>query len=88
MKKILYLAVAALLFASCNDFLATENLTQKNSENFPVNETDATQMITAIYATMNIAIQKGVNKTYFYIAQVASDDCYGGGGENDKKIYF
>jgi len=84
MKKILYLAVAALLFASCNDFLATENLTQKNSENFPVNETDATQMITAIYATMNIAIQKGVNKTYFYIAQVASDDCYGGGGENDK----
>jgi hypothetical protein len=49
-----------------------------------VNEADATQMITAIYATMNIAIQKGVNKTYFYVAQLASDDCYGGGGENDK----
>ena len=84
MKKLIYLVVAALMFASCDDFLATENLTQKNSKNFPVNETDATQMITAIYATMNIAVQKGVNKTYFYIAQVASDDCYGGGGENDK----
>lgn len=84
MKKLIYLLVVAFLFSSCDNFLTTENLTQKNSSNFPLNETDATQMITAIYATMNIAVQKGVNKTYFYVAQLASDDCYGGGGENDK----
>lgn len=83
MKRIVYLLASVLLFAGCSDFLETENLTKKNSDNFPVNETDANQMLTGIYSTLNRAVNN-CNETYFFVAQVASDDCYGGGGENDK----
>ena len=30
---------------SCDDFLDTDNLTMKDTSNFPVNETDAFQMV-------------------------------------------
>ena len=39
MRKIYYIVIS-LFFTSCSDFLDTENLTQKDSSNFPVSETD------------------------------------------------
>ena len=42
-KNILYLIAASLclvFLAGCDDFLDTQNLTKKDTSNFPVNETD------------------------------------------------
>lgn len=83
MKKLIYLFSLALLFSSCEDFLDTENLTKKNTSNFPETVDDAEQMLTAIYNTLNTA-SANPQDTYFYAASLASDDQFGGGGENDK----
>ena len=54
MKKNLKYIIASLfcvmLFAACDDFLDTDNLTMKDTSNFPVNETDAYQMVNGIYS--------------------------------------
>ena len=54
-KNILYLIAAAclLILGGCDDFLDTANLTKKDNANFPVNETDAIQMVNGIYVMMN-----------------------------------
>jgi hypothetical protein len=83
MKKILFMAVIALICVSCEDFLDTDNLTKKDTTNFPKLATDAEQMITGVYSTLSSAISN-VPSHYFYISELASDERLGGGGENDK----
>jgi hypothetical protein len=84
MKKIV-LYVFAIVFAGtgCESFLDTESYTKKNSNNFPLNEDDAEQLLTGVYTTLSKAQESPAN-TYFFAAEIASDDRYGGGGENDK----
>ncbi len=84
MKKILYLtAAAALMLTSCEDFLDTESYTQKNTDNFPANAEDVKTAVVGIYNTLNLAVADP-QCTYFYAAELASDDRFGGGGDNDK----
>ncbi|MDR1937642.1 MAG: RagB/SusD family nutrient uptake outer membrane protein [Tannerellaceae bacterium] len=83
MKKIIWMAATALLCVSCEDFLDTENYTKKDTTNFPLTATDADQMVTGIYATLSMAVSDP-HTTYFYAAELASDERFGGGGENDK----
>ena len=83
MKKIIYLVITVLLCTSCESFLDTESYTKKNSENFPVNEEDASQLLTAVYATLSKG-QESPGNAWFFVTELASDDRYGGGGENDK----
>ena len=84
MKKLLYILTAsALLFTSCEDFLDTKNLTKKDTSNYPETVGDAEQMLTAIYSNLNYAAGSP-QTSYFYAAELASDDRFGGGGENDK----
>lgn len=83
MQKICLLIFAALLCVSCEDFLDTQNVTKKDTSNFPLSATDADNMITGVYATLSRAISDPQN-TYFYAAELASDERFGGGGENDK----
>ena len=85
MKKVLYIAVTALMFTSCESFLDTESYTKKTTANFPVTEKDAIQMVTGVYATLNKSIANCQN-TYFYLSELAADDRFGGGGENDKDM--
>lgn len=85
MKKILLFTATILTFSACEDFLDTESYTKKNTENYPTTEKDALEMVTGVYATMNNAMQN-VQNTYFYAAELASDDRFGGGGENDKDM--
>ncbi|HNP90641.1 RagB/SusD family nutrient uptake outer membrane protein [Macellibacteroides fermentans] len=85
MKKVLYIAVSALLFTSCESFLDTESYTKKTTGNYPVTEKDAIQLVTGVYATLNKPIANCQN-TYFYLSELASDDRFGGGGENDKDM--
>lgn len=85
MKKVLYIAASALLFTSCESFLDTESYTKKTTANYPVTEKDAIQMVTGVYATLNKSIANCQN-TYFYLSELAADDRFGGGGENDKDM--
>jgi len=85
MKNLLYIVVALMLFSSCEDFLDTENYTKKTTSNFPKTLADAEQMIGGIYATQ-ILTASSVEQTNYYVSELASDDRFGGGGENDKKM--
>lgn len=88
MKKIIYIATViclTLLFQGCEDFLDTQSYTKQNTSNFPMSVDDAKKQLTGIYSTLSSAI-KNVADTHFYMAELASDDRFGGGGENDKDM--
>ena len=74
--------MAMMLFAGCEAFLDTESYTDRNTSNFPGNETDALQLVTGIYNTLNSGIYSP-DGTYWMTAMAASDECYGGGGQDD-----
>ncbi len=89
MKNILkYAAIAALAlsFASCESFLDTTNYWSKDSSNFPVNATDAEQMLAGIYNNLNVSIGNNVHTNHFLWSMAASDDALGGGGANDQTM--
>jgi hypothetical protein len=84
-KNILYLIAASLcvmFLAGCDDFLDTQNLTKKDTSNFPVNETDAFQMVNGIYSVMNRNLADP-EEDPFFIFDIASDDRLGGGSQSN-----
>ena len=83
MMKLAALAALAFSFASCESFLDTTNYWSKDSSNFPVNATDAEQMLAGIYNNLNSAIGGDVHLDHFLWSIAASDDALGGGGQND-----
>src|SRR5690606_7414158 len=70
---------------SCEKILDSQSYDKKNTSNFPATVTDANQMLTGIYSTLSQAISNPQH-THFYMAELASDDRFGGGGENDKDM--
>ena len=80
------LAALALSFASCESFLDTTNYWSKDSSNFPVNATDAEQMLAGIYNNLNVSIGNNVHVNHFLWSVAASDDALGGGGANDQTM--
>lgn len=74
--KILAMSAAALTFTGCNDFLDSENLTQKTTENFPETEKDADEMLTSIYG--NLLFEDPEQSSQIFVAQLAGDECLGG----------
>lgn len=88
MKKIYMLGLAAaLMFSSCEDFLDSENYTGKDSGNYPKTEEDVAQMVSSVYKATFYQQWQGDygnnSEKYFAAANLASDEMYGGGGEND-----
>ena len=84
-KNIFYLIAASLcvmFLAGCDDFLDTQNLTKKDTSNFPVNETDAFQMVNGIYSVMNRNLADP-EEDPFFIFDIASDDRLGGGSQSN-----
>ena len=84
-KNILYLIAATLcvmFLAGCDDFLDTQNLTKKDTSNFPINETDAIQMVNGIYTVMNLNLGDP-EEDPFFIFDIASDDRLGGGSQSN-----
>ena len=84
-KKIKYIIASlfcVMLFAACDDFLDTDNLTMKDTSNFPLNETDAYQMVNGIYAVMNRNLA-APEEDPFFIFDIASDDRLGGGSQSN-----
>src|SRR5690606_13174949 len=86
MKRLILLFVSTVALAGCENFLDVESYDKKNTGNFPLNATDAEQMITGIYSTFANAIADAAH-THFYMAELASDDRFGGGGENDRDMH-
>jgi len=72
----------SVALVSCDDFLDTENLTMKDTSNFPVNETDAYQMVNGIYSVMNRNLADP-EEDPFFIFDIASDDRLGGGSQSN-----
>ncbi len=88
MKKIIYIVIAVcftFLFQGCEDFLDTQSYTKQNTSNFPMSIDDAKKQLTGIYSTLSTAVTNAAD-THFYMAELASDDRFGGGGENDKDM--
>ena len=88
MKKLIYTVFAlflVIIFTSCENFLDTENYTKQNTGNFPKSLDDAKKSLTGIYSTFSLAISNP-HETHFYMSELASDDRFGGGGENDKDM--
>ncbi len=84
MKKIFIYCLSALcvILAGCDDFLDTESLTMKDTSNFPINETDAVQMVNGIYSVMNRNLADP-EEDPFFIFDIASDDRLGGGSQSN-----
>ena len=83
MKKIIYFIVALVITTSCEDFLDTKNLTKQDTSNWPMTVSDAQQALTGIYSALSMSSSAPI-ATAFYAAEIAGDDRFGGGGENDK----
>ena len=84
MKKIFLLtaAIATLGLASC-DIDNVENISGLSTENFPVMEEDGVAVLAGVYENLN-ATHANPQCSYLYMACLASDDQFGGGGTNDK----
>lgn len=78
MKKYIYVIIIALTAISCDDFLDTEDLTNKNSQNFPKTANDCNQSLAAAYYPMSQWIFNAA-----YIGALASDEGFGAGAAND-----
>lgn len=83
MNKI-YTAVLGILVAlsltACEDFLDTTNKTKKDTSNYPTTPADAEQLLTGVYSIL------GRNEPLtnpFFISELMSDDCFGGGDMAD-----
>lgn len=85
MKKIFILAAAAMLaFTSCEDFLDSQDYTGKNSTNFPSTNEDVDKMVAAVYKSCFYGPFQGNNlEQYFSVANIMSDDMFGGAGLGD-----
>jgi len=89
MKKIVYLLAIVLMIpvlSGCEDFLDVKSYTTKDESSFPKTEKDADQLLVGVYASLNVSHAQGIN-TYLLISELAGDDRFGGGGENDKSFH-
>ncbi len=85
MKKIfLYAFSLCLLVTSCDSFLDTENLTKKDSSNFPKTEADIQSALTSIYDELRHATDDEEGQQFYISAELLSDDRFGGGGPDDR----
>ncbi|MCD8289843.1 MAG: RagB/SusD family nutrient uptake outer membrane protein [Prevotella sp.] len=86
MKNKLFIFAAVLLtlgFTACS--LDVDDVTEMSTDNFPTTTDDADATLAAIYYGLN-AVNAYPQESYLYMALLASDDEYGGGGTNDKAM--
>ena len=82
MKRILLVILASIALVGCEKFLDTQSYTSSNTTNFPSNEEEAIKLVTGVYASLNDGIED-IRSTYIFLAELASDDAFGGGGPDD-----
>ena len=72
----------AFSFASC-DIDDVQNVGELSTGNFPVSQEDGEAVLAGIYQNLNL-VNTNPQESFLYFAQLAGDDCLGGGGSNDK----
>lgn len=83
MKKIFCGLTAALMLTGCSEsFLDTDNLTSKDSSNFPANVNDAEEILAGLYRPVMGDCDAPQNNVMF-IAELMSDERLGGAGKDD-----
>lgn len=70
----------------CDDFLDTENLTQKTSDNYPKTLAEAKEVIAGVYNNVCAVNIDPSSSSFYVVAELASDDRLGGGGVNDRHM--
>lgn len=75
-----------LTMTSCEDFLDTEDLTRKDSSNFPKTEADAQSALAAIYDELREMTPGEDGQSFFMTSELLSDDRFGGGGPDDRRM--
>lgn len=91
MKKTIFLIIIIIIIAlvSCQDsFLDTKPLTSKTNSNYYQTPSDMDMALTAIYTELVKVPDDGwvVVNYPFAIAELMSDDRFGGGGDNDRNV--
>lgn len=86
-SHIILSALTILALASCNDFLSTEDLTRKDSSNFPKTQSDAEQSLTGCYAMLRYLTPDNESEHPMIVAEILSDDRFGGGGPDDAFLH-
>ncbi len=82
-KKILCGITAALMLTGCAEsFLDTDNLTSKDSSNFPANVSDANEILTGLYRPLMGDCDAPQNNPLF-VAELMSDERLGAAGKDD-----
>lgn len=84
MNKIIYivaLAIAAMTMAGCENFLDTENLTKKDTSNYPQTPEDADQLLVGVYSMLGRCEPLGFS---YFVSEIMSDNCFGGGDAADR----
>lgn len=74
--------MVALSFASC-DIDDVQNVGELSTKDFPVSKADGEAVLAGVYQNLN-QVNADPQMSFLYYAQLASDDCLGGGGDNDK----
>lgn len=87
MKRLCFYVIWAFstMLVGCSDFLDTENLTNKDSGNFPKTEEDIQQALTAAYAA-NMSDKSSRWQIFELIAEVMADYSMSGGGLDDRHV--
>lgn len=67
MKNIFWSLCLGVCLCGCEDFLDTENFTQKNTGNFPQSVEDVNAMLTGAYAIQNTSNDVVKNHPYLYL---------------------
>ncbi|MFR9497410.1 MAG: RagB/SusD family nutrient uptake outer membrane protein [Rikenellaceae bacterium] len=81
-KHILALCLASLTFVGCEDFLDVKSYTTINLTNFPETESDMDALVTGLYVSQLCSATEVQDHPYI-VGEAASDERFGGGGEND-----
>ncbi|MBJ2183118.1 MAG: RagB/SusD family nutrient uptake outer membrane protein [Muribaculaceae bacterium] len=82
MKKIIYAAVLALAFSSCDDALDTTNYSKYDTSTFPTSQKDAEQIVTSIYNRLG-EVYKAPEGATIFIHDLAGDEMFGGGSTSN-----
>lgn len=73
--------MSVCMLMGCESFLDTDNLTKKDTSNFPETEADIDMLIAATYQTI---VQIAPLNNPFFMSDLASDDRFGGAGQSDR----
>lgn len=84
MKKIMICCASLLLLLTgCNNFLNSEDLTSRDTSNYPENEGEFNSSLAGIYAAARVMEIDPNGASSFIVSEILSDDRFTGGGPDD-----